>query len=89
MQYDELHEHDEDKMIVVNHLFYFPMNFLVDVDENKLQKQVLLNFLIQLDVHEQLLKIHNHKQFELDQMYTEEEYFNTKDFLMNLLFYLC
>jgi hypothetical protein len=71
VQYDELHEHDEDMVIVKNQNFYYPIHFLHYFDENMLMMQELLNFLIKLDENEQLLLIHNHKQFELDQMHTK------------------
>jgi hypothetical protein len=34
VQYDKLHEHDEDKMIVLDQDPYFQMYFLVYYDEN-------------------------------------------------------
>jgi len=71
VQYDKLHEHDEDKLIEMHQYSYFQMNFLVYYDVNKLLKQVLLNFVIKLDKNELRLMIHNHKQFELDQMHTK------------------
>jgi hypothetical protein len=84
VQYDELHEHDEDMVIVRNQYFYYHIHFLHYDDENKLLMQELLNFLIMLDVHEQLLMIHNHKQFELDQMHTK--ILILKFYLLNLCY---
>ncbi len=71
VQYEKLLEHDEDKLIQINHYSYHPKEYLVYYDEDMLSKQELLNFVIKHDEHEQLLKIHNHKLFEHDQMYTK------------------
>jgi hypothetical protein len=70
VQYDKLHEHDEDKLFEENQDSCFPMDYLHYFEENKPQKQEWSGFLIKLDANEPPPMIHSRIQFELDQMHT-------------------
>jgi hypothetical protein len=71
VQYDKLHEHNEDKLMKMYQYSYFQIHFHLYYDVYKLLNQELLNFLIKHDKNELLLLSHNRKQFGLDQMYTK------------------